>query len=102
MARIAPAKVAKSIHTPFDLDENSGREDNTFANACAERKTPMYYLENGIIVEHQESTLGQMARFPQYFSKRTDFQDNGRSRLGALLRRLAGKRRFLSAGCGPK
>jgi hypothetical protein len=74
LARIAPAAVAKSIHTPYDLNENSGHEDERFAEACVKRGVPMYYLENALIVEHQESTLGQMERYPVYFAHRTDFQ----------------------------
>jgi hypothetical protein len=88
MSRIAPSSVAKAIRCPFDLDENSGREDDSFAEACMAQQVPTYYLENAIIVEHQESTLGQMERFPQYFAKRTDFKPNHSSRFRSLLGRL--------------
>ncbi|MBI3853204.1 MAG: hypothetical protein HY298_23385 [Verrucomicrobia bacterium] len=89
LARIAPARIAKGIHCPYDLNENSGREDESFAEACLETKTPMYYLENALIVEHQESTLGQMERYKEYFGGRTDFKTN--SRLKWAIKRILGK-----------
>jgi hypothetical protein len=89
LARIAPAAVAKSIHTPYDLNENSGHEDERFAESCVAKRIPMYYLENALIVEHQESTLGQMERYPVYFSKRTDFQQESWAR--RAMKRLLGK-----------
>jgi hypothetical protein len=89
MARIAPARIAKSIHCPYDLNENSGHEDEYFAQACLEMKTPMYYLENALIVEHQESTLGQMERYKKYFAVRTDFKTD--SRWKSTIKKLLGK-----------
>jgi hypothetical protein len=91
MARIAPAKIAKSIHCPYDLNANSGHEDEYFAQACFEIKTPMYYLENALIVEHQESTLGQIERYKEYFGARTDFKGNSRwkSAIRKLLRKCS-------------
>jgi len=70
MARIAPAKTAKAIRCPYDLDERSGVEDVSFALACQERNVPMYYLENAIISEHQETGLGQLERYPEYYRGR--------------------------------
>jgi len=70
MVRIAPAETAKAIRCPYDLDDRSGVEDVSFALACQERNVPMYYLENAIISEHQETGLGQYERYPEYYQGR--------------------------------
>lgn len=48
----------------------SGNEDAQFSGRCKQERIPMYYLENAIIVEHQESTLGQHERYKEYFNGR--------------------------------
>lgn len=72
-SRIITRKVLDNYIWPNDLDitnKNSGKEDVNFSNYCYFKKTPLYYLENAIITEHQESTLGQHARYVNYFGKR--------------------------------
>jgi hypothetical protein len=49
----------------------SGNEDIQFAKLALLNNMPMAYLENELIVEHQESTLGQHARYGSgYFNER--------------------------------
>lgn len=70
-ARVAPAHLVKSYTWPFDLSTNSsGSEDSNFSAYCREKNIAMYYLENAIVVEHQESTLGQHVRDDAYFKGR--------------------------------
>lgn len=65
-ARITPTAFLRS-HT---WAETSNSEDVEFSYYCREKKVPMYYLENSLIVEHQESTLGQHQRYSEYFDKK--------------------------------
>lgn len=70
-ARISPANIAKSFNWPYDYSpHNSGGEDVNFSQYCLSKNIPMFYLENSIIVEHQESTLGQKQRYENYFKQR--------------------------------
>jgi glycosyltransferase involved in cell wall biosynthesis len=70
--RISPAKPTKEWVFDYDKsDEQSGSEDGQHSQKCMAQKLPMAYLENALIVEHQESTLGQHARYGKdYFGKR--------------------------------
>lgn len=47
---------------------DSHNEDTEFSNA-ARNKKEFFYLENAMIVEHQESTLGQHARYGDNYFK---------------------------------
>lgn len=49
----------------------SGNEDGQLSGHCARSGIQMFYLENGMIVEHMESTYGQVARYPEYFKDRS-------------------------------
>ncbi len=71
-ARIMPSKIAKSYTWPYDYcPGSSGKEDVNFSAYCNSTKISMFYLENSLIVEHQESTLGQHARYGEtYFNGR--------------------------------
>jgi len=70
-ARIMPSKIAKSFTWPYDYSPyNSGREDVNFSEYCNSKNFEMFYLENSIIVEHMESTLGQKQRYQNYFKER--------------------------------
>ena len=70
-ARIMPAQIAKAYTWPDDYSPyNSGKEDVNFSAHCIANNIDMYYLENAIIVEHQESTLGQKTRYESYFKNR--------------------------------
>jgi glycosyltransferase involved in cell wall biosynthesis len=69
--RISP-KFTKDWKFENDLKPGqSGNEDVQFSQKCAALNIPMYYLENGLVVEHNESTLGQHIRYGnEYFKGR--------------------------------
>ena len=71
-ARVAPSAVVKEWTFEPDLIEGqSGNEDSQHSRKCLDLDIPMAYLENALIVEHQESTLGQHQRYGEgYFGKR--------------------------------
>ena len=71
-ARISPASPTKEWIFDYDKsDTSSGSEDGQHSEKCKTYRLPMAYLENALIVEHQESTLGQHARYGEnYFGKR--------------------------------
>ena len=72
-ARFAPANLMKGFRFEPDLISGiSGNEDGQFSAHCLRNNIPMFYLENGAVVEHAESTLGQIARYPEYFASRTN------------------------------
>lgn len=60
LARISPADIIKEVKWPEDLKI---LEDVIFSKLCGANNIPMYYLENVLVVEHQESTLGQKQRY---------------------------------------
>jgi glycosyltransferase involved in cell wall biosynthesis len=70
--RISPAKPTSLWKFDYDKSEShSGTEDGQHSQMCIQQGLPMAYLENSLIVEHQESTLGQHARYGEnYFGKR--------------------------------
>lgn len=71
-ARISPTQLIVDCEFLEDLSQTqSGNEDGVFSNFCNSRNIPMYYLENALVVEHQESTIGQHKRYgTEYFGKR--------------------------------
>jgi hypothetical protein len=70
-ARIAPAKLVKNWNFSPDLIPGmSGTEDGQHSSLCQQNGIRMAYLENAIVVEHQESTLGQHERYKNYFGER--------------------------------
>lgn len=72
-ARFTPASLMKNFKFKDDLIPGiSGDEDGQYSNYLNSIGKPMCYLENRLVVEHNESTLGQIARFPQYFTSRTN------------------------------
>lgn len=69
--RICPKKVVNNFIWPNDLNPStSGNEDTSFSRYCLANNTKMYYLENGLVIEHHESTLGQHKRYEKYFGNR--------------------------------
>ena len=64
-ARIMPAEYLREI--TFSDAHNEDSEVSAWAIAHGK---PMYYLENGLAVEHQESSIGQGHRYPDYFKNR--------------------------------
>ena len=70
-ARFSPAHIIKNFQFPNDLIPGiSGTEDGNFSTHCSRSTIEMFYLENGLIVEHNEATPGQTVRYPEYFSGR--------------------------------
>lgn len=63
-ARIMPTNILKQITC-----SNTHSEDTECSNWCNKNNIPMYYLENNLIVEHQESTLGQHKRYGENYFK---------------------------------
>lgn len=72
LCRISPSRLTNwQLHPDLGIPGASGNEDGQFSTLCRTHQIPMYYLENAIIVEHQESTLGQHARYgKEYFGER--------------------------------
>lgn len=69
-SRISPSNITKSWKFQNDLIKGiSGNEDSQHSNLCNINNIPMAYLENAIVVEHQESTLGQHERYGQSYFK---------------------------------
>ncbi len=71
-ARFSPASIIKNFTFPNDLISGiSGTEDGNFSDYCNSNNIEMFYLENSMVVEHLESTLGQVVRYPEYFTGRS-------------------------------
>lgn len=66
------ARIAPKSHLMNTVFSDGHNEDAEFSNNCNANGVDMFYLENGLIVEHQESTLGQHARYDKvnYFKNR--------------------------------
>lgn len=70
-ARFAPKAIVEKFTFPNDkIAGISGTEDGEFSSYCNASGVEMFYLENGLVVEHAESTLGQILRYPKYFEGR--------------------------------
>jgi hypothetical protein len=94
--RISPAATVRAWRLEPGADADVRNEDTQYSRLCREQGIPMYYLENALVVEHQESTLGQEARYPAYFERRRALEPRGVARLArriarALARRLSGR-----------
>lgn len=63
-ARIMPINFLKHITCT-----NTHSEDTECSQWCNNNNKLMYYLENTLIVEHQESTLGQHKRYGENYFK---------------------------------
>lgn len=70
--RISPRSTLEwKLENDLNIPGASGNEDIQFSNLSKLKSIKMAYLENAIIVEHQESTLGQHARYgKEYFGGR--------------------------------
>lgn len=69
-ARFSPLHVLKECKFKPDLQVGvSGNEDGQFSEYCRNNGIEMFYLENSMIVEHNESTLGQHARLGETYFK---------------------------------
>jgi hypothetical protein len=70
--RISPGFTNKWTFSPDLIPGISGNEDGQHSQKCIQNNIEMFYLDNALIVEHQESTLGQHARYGEaYFKGRT-------------------------------
>lgn len=68
-SRISP-KFTKDWKFDNDLIPGiSGNEDSQFSRKCMLNNIEMAYLENAIVVEHNESSLGQHARYGEEYFK---------------------------------
>lgn len=63
-ARFSPTKLLQSAKFT-----DSHNEDQEFSEFCRQKNIEMFYLENTLIVEHQESTLGQHERYGENYFK---------------------------------
>lgn len=63
-ARVSPTNLMKSVSF-----SDSHNEDTEFSSYCSQKGVGMFYLDNALIVEHQESTLGQHARYGESYFK---------------------------------
>mgnify|MGYP003658612553 CR=1 FL=1 len=63
-ARISDTSLLKRVEF-----SDSHNEDTEFSSFCSQNNIPMFYLDNCLIIEHQESTLGQHARYGETYFK---------------------------------
>lgn len=71
-ARFAPANIMRNFKFAPDLiPGQSGNEDGQFSSYCGANNIEMFYLENDMVVEHNESGFGQILRYPEYFTGRS-------------------------------
>lgn len=73
IARCVPRKIYDKFKFANDLDptgRTSGNEDGQFSSWCNQNKIVMMYMDTEFVVEHNEGTLCQRMRYPEYFEKR--------------------------------
>lgn len=72
MCRFSPFNIFEKFSYTKDLISGaSGNEDGQFSEHCLRNGIPMVYTENGFVVEHYLSTLGQIAYDREYFNDRS-------------------------------
>ncbi|PVU65150.1 hypothetical protein C9E85_14485 [Plesiomonas shigelloides] len=64
-ARLTPLSVYEQV----DFSKGVHSEDSELSKWCSLNNKKMYYLDNALIVEHAESTLGQLERDKSYFTR---------------------------------
>lgn len=75
-ARFSPRSIFNSFTFPNDLIKGiSGTEDGNLSQYAIQNNIPMFYVETGMVVEHNESILGQQTRYPEYFKDREGDKD---------------------------
>lgn len=93
--RVSPARLVRAwVLEPDLLRGASGSEDTQYSARCRREGIDMYYLENALIVEHQETALGQRVRYEQYFRERFPDEFKPRRSLSPAwgsVRRIAGR-----------
>lgn len=73
IARCVPKVIYDKFRFVDDLDrsgQTSGNEDGQFSSWCNATGIKMMYMDTHVVVEHQEGTLCQRIRYPEYFEKR--------------------------------
>ena len=71
-ARFAPKTIMGKFKFSNDLIPGiSGTEDSQLSSYCNSNNIEMFYLEDGLIVSHQETCYGQLLRNPEYFVGRS-------------------------------
>lgn len=74
-ARFSPKSLMEKFQFSPDLVKGiSGTEDGQLSQYCNANGITMFYLEDHMIVSHQDSTLGQVVRYPEYFRERSGEQ----------------------------
>jgi hypothetical protein len=68
--RVSPGAVVREWRLTPGKTVDVRNEDQQYSALCRENGIEMYYLENALVVEHQESSLGQRARYDEYFDGR--------------------------------
>ena len=69
-ARFSPRSIFESFKFSPDLIKGiSGAEDGNLSQYALSQNIQMFYVETGMVVEHNEG-LGQLARYPEYFKYR--------------------------------
>jgi len=66
----APAKAYQGFRWNED-DFLHGQQDVEFSKHCVKQKYQLLYMEQ-YIVEHMDTEIGQMKKFPEYFEKRKE------------------------------
>lgn len=72
--RVMPTHVLRQfLPLTNDLSSgNSGSDDDQLTIMCNKHNVPIYYMENSVAFEHQESCIGQRERFSEYYKSRND------------------------------
>jgi hypothetical protein len=73
IARICPKRFYSNFKFTNDLDPTgaiSGSEDGQFSQHCLAKGVEMFYMDTHAIVEHNEGTICQHQRYPEYFKNR--------------------------------
>jgi GT2 family glycosyltransferase len=73
IARCVPKAIYDGFTFKDDLDlsgRTSGDEDGQFSSYCMSSGIPMFYMDTKVVVEHQEGTLCQKLRYPDYYKDR--------------------------------
>jgi GT2 family glycosyltransferase len=65
---IVPAEIYAQYRYPLELPKAWGQDDD-FCEWARQRSIKKGYIEN-LVVNHYETTVGQAARFPEYFERK--------------------------------
>lgn len=84
--RVSPHHIVRDWTLTPGKSVEVRNEDQQYSRLCRENGIDMFYLENALVVEHQESTLGQRARYGGYFASRPTRRAGESSRLRRYLR----------------